>query len=183
MGGAFRPAEFHSGPSLVISGSVLGLLDRKCRVFRCLCLESPGTTRAFSHDMEPYEDPSGDGTHLSVEEIEEYLLGRANERAFRSLEDHVRVCGVCRQTLEDERSLIARIRHFLGAVLWSRTHLTEDGPIRLYAFRAGGGCVARIVGKLHDGGHTLLTVEEAAEWCEQSFQAMFPDHKCGPLCR
>jgi len=63
-------------------------------------------------------------------------------------------------------------------------HDTEDGLIILEVVQMiNGECLARHSGPKLDGGTVTRTVSEAMDYLRESFQQMFPEHRCTDKCQ
>ncbi len=65
----------------------------------------------------------------------------------------------------------------------SLTHYTEDGPITLLVRHTSEGAwAASFSGEELEGLHRFITLAEANGYVRESFQSMFPNHRCDSRC-
>jgi hypothetical protein len=127
-------------------------------------------------------------THASDEEIDSYSLGRLAEPELFRFETHFLICQACRDRITAVDSMRAALRS-----LGPRTrrtlplcfcHETEDGLIVSRVRRVGRRkWLARHYGPQLDGGRETQSLPEANAYLLESFEQMFPEHRCTAKCR
>jgi len=102
-----------------------------------------------------------------------YLMNRMLPDEFREYQEHLAQCPRCAE-------IVAITRARLPV---SRVHLTEDGPVHLWASPdKDGGWKARIWGRQLAGARRFQTLAEANRHLLDSFARMFPGHLCSGGC-
>ena len=109
-------------------------------------------------------------SHLAVENVESYSLGRLDARCSAVLEEHLLVCPRCREALD-------------SIEVYNYLHYTRDGPF--YAritYLQGGGFFAHHWGRRLEGGKHFRTRAGAKTYLQRSFGQAYPEHACTSRC-
>ena len=123
--------------------------------------------------------------HPSEEVLEQYALERLLGEELERVEEHLLICEDCRSRLSALDEFVQAFRavsEVSGPITFA--HQTEDGPVFLQVFYAGGGFwVGKFWGAELEGRQVFSGPEDAWEYVRRSFQEMFPGHICTQACR
>jgi hypothetical protein len=108
--------------------------------------------------------------HVSDEALEEYSLDRLPESSLATVEEHLLVCGPCRDRLEE----IEPVKYL---------HYTDDGPVYAKITRLTRGKVmARHWGQDLHAGKAFGSFYAAKQYLSAAFFQMYPAHTCKGSC-
>jgi anti-sigma factor RsiW len=125
--------------------------------------------------------------HVEAKVLEQYALDGLSANRALAIEEHLSICGACRERLTESELFIERLRALyrgFDSIPLDHVHLTEEGPIRLKVEKSEG-CdewSAVLSGAEIEMRGRFLTVLEANEFLLRSFREMFPGHQCSDGC-
>jgi hypothetical protein len=125
--------------------------------------------------------------HPSREALRAYSCGLAVDRKLGEVEGHLFICQICQDKLvlasQDEQRVKSPDNVQRRANRLRSIHITEDGPIFAAMHKeVAGKWVALHWGRQLSGRRICGSVDEANEYLTESFQQMFPDHRCSEWC-
>jgi len=128
--------------------------------------------------------------HASEDVLERFVMGTLSNGPGEQLEKHLLLCQSCRDRLNDTEEFVIATRTAaaetttISARSFRFTHDTDDGLIVSEVTRVRRGkWLAHHWGPQLDGGRTMKTLPEAISYLLESFQQMFPIHRCGERCQ
>lgn len=123
----------------------------------------------------------GDQTiaHVSEEALERYALGGATEPEECQIETHLLTCEQCQLALTSEEKLIEWVRL---AFTRPRSHMTNDGVVRVWVERQGDAWVGHVEGATLSSASKTMKPGAAMVLAAQVFAAAFPGHRCSASC-
>lgn len=109
-------------------------------------------------------------SHLSDGTLEDYSLEKLVGPGLAAVEEHLLVCGPCRDRLER----IEPVNYL---------HYTPDGPVYSRVTRlTTGEAMARHWGSDLHGGRIFGNVRDATRYLNDTFSQMYPEHICDHAC-
>jgi hypothetical protein len=118
--------------------------------------------------------------HPLPDELEAYALTRLGPVNDRIIEEHLLVCADCRHRLQSDDWIIHAIRTTFPN--HDFTHVTEDGPIRVWIKPDGRRWTGGIEGEQLHSRRNAKTAESAIVSVSNAFREMFPGHRCNRDC-
>jgi anti-sigma factor RsiW len=126
---------------------------------------------------------SGLQRHITPDLLESYVFGQLSPTDGDHIEAHLAVCEECRHYIihaKGSTSLAARDPRKIAGII--AAHQTADGTVLLMLRRHSERWVARLRGSSIDGGSFVEDRSAAVAWCHETFQTMFPEHRCTGEC-
>jgi hypothetical protein len=118
-------------------------------------------------------------------------LGRLATADSIRVQRHLLNCATCLRRLVEVEVLLAEVERIAGSRRPTPNlrkplfivHDTADGFIYSRAERRGRKWYAKHWGEQLDGGRECKSLSEANQFLVESFQQMFPEHRCTDRCQ
>lgn len=118
-------------------------------------------------------------THPTGDALEAYATNPARRGAARIVE-HLGRCKSCREHLARIDQAFEFMRSESG--VYDFTHVTPDGPVRVWCERHRDGWAALVRSVRLSTIRKTATPGQAAESAQKAFYEMFPRHECNEYC-